>query len=654
MGNLRLSKILYSGSKYYFESPVLDKNIVLIEGDNGTGKSTLCNLIYYGFGGRVEEFRKDSEKKKHAEITSDSENFVELYIEVSNEQFVLRRYLNDNDVTITECESLIDENTGELYFSTDKFAQTTTVLPIFRSENSPFTFSDWLLEKLCISVVELYQGYNTFKINSSDLFRLIYHDQQPDPEIIYKKLDKKQNYVSDSETLRKAIFELLIGKSFSEFYDATVKAKSTEREKNVAKGLVDEYSSLADKIRGSGELKNINFLKEDLKKKEEQLEKLHTSREAFKNNRSSKATVEPNIEAIKSNIIHIEIKLSDCKEKLNSLYDERLKLVSVQDNTVNEIGQINKIIHTHDQLNLFSADTCPYCLSKVERAHGHCVCGSAINEEQYERFFYTSQEYKEILKSKTKTLATIKLAIEDCNIDINEEKEKVESLSSELPDLKDRLRGYLDKLDQEIDIDSLNDIDDKILEVREDISKIDQLVEIESKLQNLQNDYEQKRTNSQEAELTRKELEIKTKKEISSKVNDFSAIYNELMTDTLAECRSARISIDDYLPIINDGEYREASSRVSIRLMYYIALMNMSLKFNDVTFPKFLLIDTPETAGIELANLLKCIGKIEALDEYKKDYQVILTTGLEKYPDSLLDNRVVYLPNKGNALLKKQ
>ncbi|WP_254102884.1 hypothetical protein, partial [Opacimonas viscosa] len=60
--------------------------------------------------------------------------------------------------------------------------------------------------------------------------------------------------------------------------------------------------------------------------------------------------------------------------------------------------------------------------------------------------------------------------------------------------------------------------------------------------------------------------------------------------------------------------------------MYYLTLMHLSLKNDDVSFPKFLMIDTPETAGIELKNLINCISKFEELDEYGKDYQVILAT----------------------------
>lgn len=52
MGNLRIQKIVYQGANYHFESPIFDENLILIEGDNGTGKSTFCNLIYYGLGGK--------------------------------------------------------------------------------------------------------------------------------------------------------------------------------------------------------------------------------------------------------------------------------------------------------------------------------------------------------------------------------------------------------------------------------------------------------------------------------------------------------------------------------------------------------------------------------------------------------------------------
>lgn len=651
MGSLRINKVIYDGAKYFFESPVFDKSLIVIEGDNGTGKTTFCNLIYFGLGGRVKEFSKESDRK-HKEVTGDNDNYVELYITVSGENYQLRRFFNENDITVTPYSAIRDEKTGELSFATEAYAERTEIFPVFRSPTTKQIFSDWMLDKLGISVVELYQGYTNFKVNLPELMRLVYHDQQPDPENIYKQIDTKSNYISDSETLRKAIFELLIGKAFSDYYDSIVAAKNAEKQKLLAQNLLDEYKVLVDNLRGSENVKNKGFLENDLKEKERQLERLHNARNVFKRNRAADVSVDTAIERTKNELLSCELILSEKREELVALYDEKAKLVSVKSTTVNEIGQISKIIHSHNQLNLFSADTCPYCLNKVERVSGHCVCGSEIDEKQYERFFYTAQEYNEILKAKQKTLSTIDLAVGDCEQDIVSIKTQIGEVEQRTQMLKGKLRSSVEKLDQNIDIDSLNDIDDAILQTREEITALHQRIEMEGKLDRLANDFEIKRQAHKRAELEMKTLESKAKLEITNKVGDFSEIYNRLTTQTLSECRSARISDENYLPIINEGEYKEASSGVSIRLMYYLTFLEMSLKYSDVPFPKFLLIDTPETAGIELENLINCMSKFDELNKFGVDYQIILTTGLNKYPAHFRDNRMMYMPTKQDALLK--
>lgn len=659
MGSLRINKVNYKGDKHYYESPYFKESIILVEGDNGTGKTTFCNLIYYCLGGKVREFSREEEEKRHKEITSDKDNFVELYISINGEGFQIIRFIEDNDITVTPYALRTNDasdkepRADDSEFLVELDATQTKVLPVFRPQASVYTFSDWLLSKLGISVVEIYQGYASFRVNITDIFRLIYLDQQSDTEQIYKKIDIKTNHVSDSELLRKAIFELLTGKSFSDYYDAIIEAKTLEREKNVANGLLQEYMRLADELTRSSEPRNKTFLVAELRGKEDQLEKLQAARNSFKRNRSTESNLEPMIEEIKNDLIARQLSISEKKEDLISLFDEKYKLVSIKETTAREVSQINKIIHSHDQLNLFSADTCPYCLGKVERATGHCVCGSEIDEKQYERFFYTSLEYKEILKAKTKTLATIDLAIEDCAKNISDLKIFISLEEAELPTLHEQLHEKLSQIDERIDLETINDIDDKILNVREDSAKLHQLIEIESKLEGLQKDFDRKREGYQRAELKRKSLEIQTRLDIEQKVKDFSEIYNQLMTQTLAECRSARISLDHYLPILDGGEYKEASSRVSTRLMYYLTLMTMSLTSDDVPFPRFLLIDTPETAGIELDKLINCIGQISALDEFHKDYQVIITTGLKKYPESFIAYRKIYLPEKKHGLLKR-
>lgn len=651
MGLIRVNKLVYEGDKYYFESKEFDENIILVEGDNGTGKSTFCNLIYFALGGEVSIFRKES-NKRHNEITSDSNNYVDLYVSINDESYLLRRYFEDNDVTVIPYRRVVDEIYSEdkktLLEERVRFDLSESEIEIYpvNRRSDAYTFSDWILEKLEISVVELFYGYNTFKINITDLMRLIYHDQQPNPEGIYKKPDTNSTYVSDSELVRKAIFELLVGKSYSDYYDSIVEERKLSREKNLAKEVVKEYTLLADQMRESGETKNVSFLQKEILDKEQQIDKLHDARQAFKRNRTGSSTISQDIESRKSELIDCELRLSRLKEKLVSNLDERYKLLVVRNESALEIKRIEKVIFSHDQLNLFTLDTCPYCLQHVARVESHCVCGASIEEEQYERFFYTSKEYKDILKAKLKALSTIKAAYDDCDSEVQKNKQEIQSLEKNSLELHESLQKILGRVDEIVDIESLNDIDDKILQYREDVANLNRLLEIETKLDRFQKDFDSLSVTSRDAELKRKGLEIEAQKDITSKVNAFSKKYDELMKNTLPDCRSAKITLDNYLPSINDGVYRETSALVSIRLMYYITLMHLSLSDKTVTFPRFLLIDTPETAGIELEYLQDCIGQLEGLKDYGVDFQVIISTGLNKYPDFLKNNRILFMPDR--------
>jgi DNA repair exonuclease SbcCD ATPase subunit len=662
MGLMRVNKLVYEGSKYYFESKEFDKNIILIEGDNGTGKSTFCNLIYFALGGEVPIFRRNNDKRHH-EITSDSDNYVDLYISINDGSYLLRRYFGDNEITTIPYKRVVDqvysEDNKTLLEEKVRFALSedeTEIYPVNRSKDK-FVFSDWILGKWEISVVELFHGYNTFKINIVDLMRLIYHDQQPNPEGIYKKPDNNSTYVSDSELVRKAIFELLVGKSYSDYYDSIVEEKKLSREKSLAKEVVNEYTLLADKMRRNSEAKNASFLQKEILDKELQIDKLHDARQAFKRNRSGSKTINQDIQSFKSGLIDCELKLSRLKENLISTLDERYKLSVVRSESVSEIRRIEKVIFSHDQLNLFTSDTCPYCLNHVDRVESHCVCGASIEEEQYERFFYTSKEYKDILKSKLKGLSTIKTAYDDCDSEVQGTKKGIESVEKESVVLREKLQETLGRMDEIVDIESLNDIDDKILQLREDVASLNRLLEIESKLESYLSGFDLVSSKAKDAELKRKGLEIKAQQDVSSKVNAFSKKYDELIKNTLPDCRSAKITLENYLPSINDGIYRETSALVSIRLMYFITLIHLSLSDKSVTFPRFLLIDTPETAGIELDYLQDCIGQLEGLQKYDIDFQVIISTGLNKYPESLKGNRVLFMPDrmqKEHMLLKEK
>lgn len=82
-------------------------------------------------------------------------------------------------------------------------------------EREKQTFSDWLLNKLNIDILEISQYSSSHKINFDDLFRLMYYDQKtPSSETIsYFGIDY-HNFFKNSNILKRNIFEILISNYF--------------------------------------------------------------------------------------------------------------------------------------------------------------------------------------------------------------------------------------------------------------------------------------------------------------------------------------------------------------------------------------------------------------------------------------------------------
>ncbi|MBU0785259.1 MAG: AAA family ATPase [Gammaproteobacteria bacterium] len=642
MGFLSIKKVEYIGDKYYFESPTFDDGVSIIEGPNGTGKSTFFNLIYYGLGGRVEEFDPTS-TEVHVEIVNDSNNFVRLVIGIDNELFTISRRLRDNNISVIRAMTEADGVPAELQANT---------YPIVRREDAK-TFSDWLLEKLHIPVVDIFQGGKQFKLNFTDLARLIYHNQSPDPNGIYKPADAT-NFVSDSLEIRRAIFQILIGKTLMELYAAIGSQKNAERDFMAAKSVRQEYEDIVNHLlRASGinEISNIKALNERIEDLEAQIESLLASRKAFSRGQLGSAQAQRTLDAELRQVHELMIQQRTIDENREQLIDEAGRLVDVERALGADIQRINKVIYAHGQLNLFSRDTCPYCLNDVLRTPGHCVCGHAVEEQDYQRFFYSPAEYLEILKGKTKALETLKLAIRGIREEHtywNEARERV------LHDISTK-RARIEKAGASpYQVEkAMEELDDKLLELREKLAKCQEAFRLESKLGDLLKRQNDKKALFERLKLEVQRLDSESKVELQKQINAFDRTYHEFMTTVVVDCRSAAIDRQTYLPIINNGQYREHSAKVPKRFLYYLDLLQLAL-LSDIPFPRLLLVDTPETAGIDLDGLVKMLRQIDALENPKsKAFQILFSTGNGKYPPEFASKVVLRLSKEQRLLVRR-
>lgn len=206
-------------------------------------------------------------------------------------------------------------------------------------------------------------------------------------------------------------------------------------------------------------------------------------------------------------------------------------------------------------------------------------------------------------------------------------------------------------------IDLLND---KIIEVKTNLfeeGKLDEIITIYNNLNATYNtkkgDYEDKLSNYQKALKKFGNNNAKT-------LEHFNVIYNELMQKSSIRAHNAKIN-DNYMPVINNGSYLNKSAEVPIRLMYYFTILSLALKFKKVKHPRFLLIDTPETSGIDEENLNIDLANIDLALSLSKEnesdsippYQVILTTGIGKYPSNYANRVMLRFNTEDNLYILK-
>ncbi|WP_199426664.1 coiled-coil domain-containing protein [Thermaerobacillus caldiproteolyticus] len=639
MGKLAIKKIIYKGDQYHYSSPDLESGLQIIEASNGAGKTTFSSFITYGLGMYVKQFDFKNKEENHNEIYNDTNNYVLLKVIINENQYEFKRFFSPktNNVIFVKGEDGFED-----------------IFPINRnsltSEND-WTFSDWLLAKLGIEVCEIYQGTRKFKINFSDLFRLIHYDQDTNAKKIYKEHRIDNNFIADSTAVRKVIFELLVGYQFSEYYALIGEYNKVEREKNTYKATLDNYVEMVNKMGVRLSELNKDDLLKSLNERKIQLHKLQLYKESLLSKGYSTTQFDSYIQQLRQQLFKIDSQYSELKSLKKTTTVELRDLLKLKDDVILEVTQIKKIILAHEELNIFSPNTCPCCLRKVKRKRNYCICGNSIDENQYEKFFYNSEEYLDILKSKQKSVETIDIAIQSCREELNDLDTDLAKLDIERTKLRQELSNIEQNINKMSNDNEVNAVNDKILDIKEEIKDLEQKLTILEQYINLEKEFTKSKDTLVQLNTRIREMEVNVKTLIQTQLKEFNKIYTELLMETDKNVKTVELD-ENYMPLINDGEYRQASSYVPRRFLYFITLLKMSIDRDNVPFPKFLLIDTPESLGIDEDNLKKCMALIEKLFDKKNEFQIILTTGIDKYPKQF-KKYVVETLTENNKLLKK-
>lgn len=638
MGKLAIRRVTYNGQKYYFESPYLNDGIIIIEGENEHGKSTFMDLIYYGLGGKVSGFNKGdvNADNKHNEIYNDLNNYVELEVEINGKVYEFTRTIGFNTIYIVDSENNVTE------------------CSIYRnSNNDDVIFSDWILKQLGIEVFDIIQGTKKFKLNFSDLMRLIYHDQKTEVDRIFKNPDN-DNFIADSLEIRKAIFEVLLGEIYNEYYSVLGQYKLKSKEFEKMEAIMFSYDEFLNEVLDK-DLENVAHVQRLKSEKTEMLLKVENERNIARDEKINSSEVFNEIDKQKKILLQLENERNTILQAEYAVKQSIEKIIYLLDESENEISEIEKIRFVNKKLKLFSPNTCPYCLRTVEREKGMCICGSEIDEAQYEKFFYTDQEYIEIMQVKKKAIHSLSTILEKKNVRLKTIQNDIINTSEIIYKLKVYIEDLTKDLVAEYNSAYIRTLDDRISMLKAEILKIEQAENLAQKKENIVGQLSSLRNQVDGLKIKVDSCLSAAKVDMLSKKANFDKTYLELMKNADQFCFDAYLG-EDYMPNINLREYRARSASVPKRLMYFLTLLILSLQ-KDLNYPRFLMIDTPNKEGIDKDNLIKNLKELSKTYELRKDdsmlFQVILTTGMDTYPEEF--KKYIFLTLEGkNRLLKEK
>jgi len=613
---LRRLRVVRRGVAVYDQS--FHTGVNIIRGDNGSGKSTIADFIFYVLGGEFENWKK-------AALACDQ---VQAEVIVQGGTLVLRRDVGKSQTPIEVFYGPIAEAERRGLEGWERF-------PIRRTSSS-FSFTQIMFRAAGIPEA---QSQGASNITMHQILRLCYSDQRTPAGFLFRYED------FDPREIREAVGDLMCGISGYELYEIELRLRemgkifdeksrelsmliaSLPNEQTIARvedidtrlaRLSEEYNGLITDLTNVSDLVDDRQVQGFLRGRTEavdQLQKLR-SRIAQTEHRAQIA----------------ELEIAELKSFLHYLADLSDKLPRAQA-AADIVGNID---FTH----------CPACLAPLSSDKGadHCVvCGTATDPEK-ERSRYLRiktdldiqiRESRQLLDSKEYTLGQdgreLRTARRDYQEKLSEFTVKFELSTSPRESFVAQRHQRIGQIDREkVELDRL----------RERVSEIEKLSVDKGKLQD-----EITRLKGRQEALGRASQRRKSEALTKVSVVSRNILHSDL--NRQAEFRNAESVSLSFLDnsIKVDGELNFAeSSNVVLKNAAILSLLLAATTDLQFYHPRFALFDNIEDKGMEQArsyNFQRLM--VEASEAATMEHQIIFTTSMPN--PALNDEKYVIGPH---------
>jgi hypothetical protein len=598
IGRLR---VLWRGTAAYDQT--FHPGVNIIRGENGSGKSTIADFIFYGLGGEYDSW-------KGAAKNCDE---VQIEIRANGATLTVRRAIGSK-TTIPSVffGSMIDAEQHAL--------DGWQLFPLHRS-GSQESFSQIVFRAAGIPEA---QSDGASNLTMHQILRLAYSDQSTPAG----KLFRFESW--DTTDIREAVGNLICGLNIYEFYEIQLRLRSLNKDYEEKEKLLSLRFAAIPPGVGSANLDGIEFQLRSLAEQRakllqdienvDQIIEVAEDREFSENRKRAARKLNGKarlIRSIEEKIETLEYELSDLDKYISFLTDLTEK-VSQADSSSQAIGSID---FTH----------CPSCLSELKehKDDGIChVCGSQKKPEDERSKYLQIKIDFEIQNRESHQLREAKtLEVQQERLDLQREKRLYDGLLTDFSALYDlssspresflaQCNQKLGRLEQEANyLQRLLEIATEITRLSAEKAALNEMIEnLKSRNAALAREGDQRK---------RKALTLVSSTAVKLLTQDLPRQDEFLDPQTVTlNFRDDAISVDGNMNFA-------ASSNVILKNSAILALFSAATMDEDFYHPRFLLMDNVEDKGMEEKrshNFQSLI--VQASEMARFDHQIIFTTSM--------------------------
>ncbi len=590
--------VIKDRKRVYDESFKLGLNV--IGGENGSGKTTIADFIFYALGGDLKSWRKSA--------ASCDNVYAEVILNVNS--ITLRREVD----TSSQRPLAVFWGTLDEALASD---QSTWELYPYAAKGSKLSFSQILFKNFGLPEV---RGDLSGRITMHQMLRLLYVDQTTPYDEVFRS-----DYF-DQYSIREAVGDLLLGVYDEKIYQASLRLKDLDTEN---KALGYEIKAVHKIVGEERTVMTTDFLQQQRSTLISEREKCYIE---------LKKTVE-NEEIVDKEIKKLQGMVADDLENANKTFDELIKSIKkIQVDYADtemflyslrkRLESLEESDNARESLGAITFRFCPSCYSPLDEYEKDVcsVCGKPqLRDSERDNRLRMRHELEQ--------------QIEESEAHLNEQYEQLRDLKLQQPTLEGK-RQALQLRYNELRVSAKSPTDIKRGELNRRIGYLDrELEDIEKRMQvALRIEELSKRREEIAAEVVRLKDEITAHEQ--AKQEREREVYNLIASLTANLLRRDLPREDEFTTARNitfdlgqnsvkiDGRANfAASSMVYLKNSFHFALLLASLELSYMRYPRFIVFDNVEDKGMEplrshnFQNLVRDKSK-----EANVDHQIIMFT----------------------------